>query len=130
LENPQVSLEAEFHACWVSPEKKIIDITPKRDNEKRVLFLPDSKRVYEHKLVFNRREALVDNDFTRLWLKIGNKTDEVKSKHFRNDEVDVVSAEAEISAWLSQINPKKPKIGRNDLCPCGSGLKYKKCCGK
>lgn len=22
------------------------------------------------------------------------------------------------------------KIGRNDHCPCGSGLKYKKCCGK
>ena len=22
------------------------------------------------------------------------------------------------------------KIGRNDLCPCGSGLKYKKCCGR
>ena len=21
-------------------------------------------------------------------------------------------------------------IGRNDPCPCGSGLKYKKCCGK
>ena len=25
---------------------------------------------------------------------------------------------------------KKKKIGRNDLCPCGSGKKYKKCCGK
>ena len=25
---------------------------------------------------------------------------------------------------------KSEKIGRNDLCPCGSGLKYKKCCGK
>lgn len=23
---------------------------------------------------------------------------------------------------------KKGKVGRNDLCPCGSGLKYKKCC--
>jgi predicted aspartyl protease len=23
-----------------------------------------------------------------------------------------------------------PKVGRNDLCPCGSGLKYKKCHGK
>jgi SEC-C motif-containing protein len=23
-----------------------------------------------------------------------------------------------------------PKIGRNDLCSCGSGKKYKKCCGK
>ena len=21
------------------------------------------------------------------------------------------------------------KVGRNDPCPCGSGLKYKKCCG-
>ena len=21
-------------------------------------------------------------------------------------------------------------VGRNDLCPCGSGKKYKKCCGK
>ena len=25
---------------------------------------------------------------------------------------------------------KEAKIGRNDPCPCGSGLKYKKCCGK
>ena len=25
---------------------------------------------------------------------------------------------------------KAPKVGRNDPCPCGSGLKYKKCCGK
>jgi preprotein translocase subunit SecA len=25
---------------------------------------------------------------------------------------------------------KKEKIGRNDPCPCGSGLKYKYCCGK
>ncbi len=23
-----------------------------------------------------------------------------------------------------------PKVGRNDSCPCGSGKKYKKCCGK
>ena len=25
---------------------------------------------------------------------------------------------------------RPPKIGRNDPCPCGSGKKYKKCCGK
>ena len=25
---------------------------------------------------------------------------------------------------------KGKKIGRNDPCPCGSGKKYKKCCGK
>jgi hypothetical protein len=22
-----------------------------------------------------------------------------------------------------------PKVGRNDPCPCGSGKKFKKCCG-
>ena len=25
---------------------------------------------------------------------------------------------------------KEEKVGRNDACPCGSGKKYKKCCGK
>ena len=25
---------------------------------------------------------------------------------------------------------KKEKVGRNDPCPCGSGKKYKQCCGK
>ncbi|WP_165820772.1 DUF1186 domain-containing protein [Pueribacillus theae] len=31
-----------------------------------------------------------------------------------------------------KTNPavKVEKVGRNDPCPCGSGLKYKKCCGK
>lgn len=39
--------------------------------------------------------------------------------------------------WLyvgGKVGPKPPprrvvKIGRNDPCPCGSGKKYKKCCG-
>ena len=26
------------------------------------------------------------------------------------------------------IRREEPRIGRNDPCPCGSGLKYKKCC--
>ena len=29
-----------------------------------------------------------------------------------------------------QVRRESPKIGRNDPCPCGSGKKYKKCCGK
>ena len=40
-----------------------------------------------------------------------------------------------ISATHGEDGPKKPavnrnrKIGRNDPCPCGSGKKYKNCCG-
>ena len=30
----------------------------------------------------------------------------------------------------SQTKSKKYKVGRNDPCPCGSGKKYKKCCGR
>ncbi len=29
-----------------------------------------------------------------------------------------------------QFRRETPKTGRNDPCPCGSGKKYKKCCGK
>jgi len=28
------------------------------------------------------------------------------------------------------LHRQEPKIGRNDPCPCGSGKKYKKCCGR
>jgi preprotein translocase subunit SecA len=31
---------------------------------------------------------------------------------------------------VKQITLEQPKVGRNDPCPCGSGKKYKKCCGK
>ncbi|MGB2806516.1 MAG: preprotein translocase subunit SecA [Sedimentisphaerales bacterium] len=31
---------------------------------------------------------------------------------------------------VKQIRLEGPKVGRNDPCPCGSGKKYKKCCGK
>ncbi len=39
----------------------------------------------------------------------------------------------DISDLEKLLNPPKPvqstKIGRNDPCLCGSGKKYKKCCG-
>ena len=28
------------------------------------------------------------------------------------------------------VRREHPKVGRNDPCPCGSGKKYKKCCGQ
>ena len=32
------------------------------------------------------------------------------------------------SSTNSTIRKSEPDIGRNESCPCGSGLKYKKCC--
>jgi hypothetical protein len=31
--------------------------------------------------------------------------------------------------YLPEPQPERRKIGRNEPCPCGSGKKYKKCCG-
>jgi len=38
----------------------------------------------------------------------------------------------QVSAEFVPAKPfiRGPKVGRNDRCPCGSGKKYKKCCGK
>lgn len=30
---------------------------------------------------------------------------------------------------VTTVQREEPKLGRNDPCPCGSGKKYKKCCG-
>jgi len=38
-------------------------------------------------------------------------------------------AAASGGAGNSQVKREAPKVGRNDPCPCGSGKKYKKCCG-
>ena len=35
-----------------------------------------------------------------------------------------------VQTGKSQPIRKGPKVGRNDPCPCGSGKKYKHCCGK
>jgi preprotein translocase subunit SecA len=40
---------------------------------------------------------------------------------------DVVNEAIEAAA---PIKRDAPKVGRNDPCPCGSGKKYKQCCGK
>jgi SEC-C motif len=34
-----------------------------------------------------------------------------------------------VAAPAAPIRHPQPKPGRNDLCPCGSGKKFKKCCG-
>ncbi len=37
--------------------------------------------------------------------------------------------EKEVPKVATIVN-EQPKVGRNDPCPCGSGKKYKQCCGK
>jgi preprotein translocase subunit SecA len=46
-----------------------------------------------------------------------------------NEEVEVGSGGGGEAAPVQTIVRQAPRVGRNDPCPCGSGKKYKKCCG-
>jgi Predicted metal-binding protein related to the C-terminal domain of SecA len=41
----------------------------------------------------------------------------------------VADSNLNLDVLSTQIRRATPKIGRNEPCPCGSGKKYKKCCG-
>jgi tetratricopeptide (TPR) repeat protein len=49
-----------------------------------------------------------------------------------DDEIEVVSPKKTCNEpkEIVPLQDAKQKAGRNDPCPCGSGKKYKKCCGK
>ena len=84
-------------------------------------------------------EALKD-DVAKIMLNIQKKEENVK----RTETAEITGAGLEdtaINLVDGTVKPKEgglnktvvntePKVGRNDPCPCGSGKKYKNCCGK
>lgn len=68
------------------------------------------------KLYFNMLEAKAD------WLYTLPKWEEILTEEKRKE------IRKEYNSTKTIV--KEDKIGRNDACSCGSGKKYKKCCGK
>ena len=48
----------------------------------------------------------------------------------RGGAMPAAAPKAEKTGKQETIRRDMPKVGRNDPCPCGSGKKYKNCCGK
>lgn len=78
-------------------------------------------------------EIALKIDFTALYKKmVEYKADHLYSlpqwdNIFTAEEREVLYKEQKRSTTV--VN-EGPKIGRNDPCPCGSGKKYKYCCGR
>jgi uncharacterized protein YecA (UPF0149 family) len=53
-----------------------------------------------------------------------NFYNDVPRFYLRGNTMDVLTARP-VSPFVAPM-----KVGRNDPCPCGSGKKYKNCCGK
>jgi len=69
--------------------------------------------------------------------KVGNRFEKrqraskLRGLSHRARSVEDVEAEEEAIAKAEKVEPIKAesRVKRNDPCPCGSGKKYKKCCG-
>ena len=44
-------------------------------------------------------------------------------------EMNEAASQSQTATVVKPIHREAAKVGRNDPCPCGSGKKYKKCCG-
>jgi len=78
-------------------------------------------------LIYGIRDAAV-RALSRVQLR-----SEVREQEFHHkDETANLQYSGSSETAEAKPEPKRrgaPKVGRNDPCPCGSGKKYKKCCG-
>ena len=75
--------------------------------------------------MFNEMTASIRRDTVKAMLHI-----RVEQKVEREEVAKVTGTNKDDSATKEPVKRKSAKIGRNDACPCGSGLKYKQCCGR
>jgi curved DNA-binding protein CbpA len=73
-----------------------------------------------HSSFFN--EVLRTRDPDKMLYQRAKKIKKLQS------EIDIYDDDLEYPSE-QPIRRTQPKVGRNDPCPCGSGKKYKKCCG-
>lgn len=76
----------------------------------------------ENNMMFDSLEDM--NTFAQLYTDVQNNTRQWENKGYTPRELFYIYEKNKRDI------PKPTKIGRNDPCPCGSGKKYKKCCGK
>ncbi len=122
-----VLIEAEAHAVWKSLIGEMVDVTPHSNNETAILFLVDNQIKYEEKCIPNIRKALTSSPLVAEFIKLFNERDQIVLRAEGGTyslPVNMIRRMREIEQELNQ------QVGRNDPCPCQSGIKYKKCCGK
>lgn len=89
--------------------------------------LPPEERIPQSiSLGPNIRKALADGSMDAAALRLGILNAELPSEDLRL----CLLKELAQAAPQKANSGKSHKIGRNEPCPCGSGKKYKKCCGR
>lgn len=107
-----------------------------------IKYFEDCRKVKSGSTIYKKIEKILKNKDYNMLQKIRNMIyhnlragivfGEDAEKYYQNVLVQILlENEMLLFELLEQIKPiKKGKIERNALCPCGSGIKYKKCHGK
>lgn len=75
-------------------------------------------------------ELASQDDMQRMEQQRRDEQKHRQYKHAQASSLDEGAAEPEGDAGRRPLLRQGPKVGRNDPCPCGSGKKFKQCCGK
>ncbi|MDS0527967.1 SEC-C metal-binding domain-containing protein [Clostridium sp. SHJSY1] len=87
---------------------------------------------YDLETVENNTELAFDMDLEKLYFNMLDAKAEYLYTLPQWDGIFSEEKRKQIEKYYkeSKIVRNDSKIGRNDPCPCGSGKKYKKCCGQ
>ncbi len=75
--------------------------------------------------MFNEMTASIQEDTVKMLMHV-----KIEQKVEREEVAKVTGTNRDDSAKKGPVRRATAKIGRNDPCPCGSGKKYKMCCGR
>jgi tetratricopeptide (TPR) repeat protein len=121
-------LTAEFEEDYDEIEILSIEYLLLKDKS---IFDPQIRRLrtefpelyFLHSSFFN--ETLRTRNPDKMMYQRGKKVDKLKR------EAGIYDEDPDSEDFVQQtIRRDQPKVGRNDPCPCGSGKKYKRCCGR
>ena len=120
-----IMIEAEAHSVWKSDNGKLVDVTPHQEN--KILFVPDSNVIFEGLVIPSKRAPLTKSSKVSWFIDLLSIKDEYMRQAGKGKTYSLpLPLVEELKKCHAEITQK---VGRNELCPCGSGLKYKKCCG-
>ncbi|WP_034442117.1 preprotein translocase subunit SecA [Butyrivibrio sp. AE2032] len=127
-----------------------IDALDQLSNSIRMRSIGQHDPVVEYKLegsaMFEEMNENIQNDAVKFIMRVNFTPEttieakpqvrEMSENHPSSAKVTPLSASKPIEGSAGDTAPREPvkrdpkKVGPNDPCPCGSGKKYKNCCGK
>ena len=102
--------------------------------KKPLVFLTEIVKIWNHNRVFRNGEEIMDTPiYEKHYKKVIEKIIEEASVP-ESERAANMLAQLEADVYEKKENARgrsiSDKVGRNDPCPCGSGKKYKRCCGR